>query len=123
MADVAEYKCPNCNAPLLFDKDRQVYVCEYCDTEFRDKAAPAQAEPAEKKVIYEYHHINVPEEASAGKREVQSQPSGLLRIFLLLSGIFCVLMGVAGFSTEHLGLAIAFLCLGIWLLAQTHRRK
>ena len=116
-------KCPNCNAPLLFDKDRQVYLCEYCDTEFRDKAAPAQAETAEKKVIYEYHHINVPEEASAGKRKVQSQPSGLLRIFLLLSGIFCVLMGVAGFSTEHIGLAIAFLCLGIWLLAQTRRRK
>lgn len=115
-------KCPNCNAPLVFDRDRQVYRCEYCDTEFRDKAARAQAEPAEKKVIYEYHHINVPEQ-SPEKQAVKSQPSGLLRIFLLLAGIFCVLMGVAGFSTEHLGMAIAFLCLGIWLLAQTRRRK
>lgn len=33
-------KCPNCNATLVWQKDRKVYLCEYCKAEFRDETAP-----------------------------------------------------------------------------------
>jgi len=33
--DVLNFKCPNCNAPLLFSgDDRSVMVCEYCENTF-----------------------------------------------------------------------------------------
>lgn len=32
--DVKLYHCPNCSADLKFDPDKQLFCCEYCDSEF-----------------------------------------------------------------------------------------
>ena len=33
MADIQEYKCPNCGGKLTFDSNAQKMVCPYCDSE------------------------------------------------------------------------------------------
>lgn len=33
MADIQEYKCPNCGGTLMFDSGAQKMVCPYCDSE------------------------------------------------------------------------------------------
>lgn len=33
MSDVTEYKCPSCNASMVFDSKSQHMKCPYCDTE------------------------------------------------------------------------------------------
>lgn len=33
MSDVIEYKCPSCNASMVFDSKSQHMKCPYCDTE------------------------------------------------------------------------------------------
>ena len=38
MADILEYKCPNCGGIIEFDSDTQMMKCPYCDTTF-DPAA------------------------------------------------------------------------------------
>ena len=32
--DVKQYKCPNCNAELKFDPDKQKFCCEFCLSDF-----------------------------------------------------------------------------------------
>ena len=124
MGKMEKNRCPNCNAPLVYDSERKIYKCEYCRTEFRDDTkARAAEEPAEKKVIYEYHHINIPAEDTSAKKTVQNRPTGCLRVFLLVLGIFCALMGAAGFSTKYIGMSIVFLAIGIWLLVITLRKR
>ena len=34
MADMVEYKCPNCAGSIKFDSEKQKMKCPYCDTEF-----------------------------------------------------------------------------------------
>jgi len=34
MADLKEYKCPNCGGAIAFDPHAQKLICPYCDTEF-----------------------------------------------------------------------------------------
>ena len=38
MADILEYKCPNCGGIIEFDSSTQMMKCPYCDTTF-DPAA------------------------------------------------------------------------------------
>ena len=46
-------RCPNCNAPLTFQNDRHVYICEYCKGDIRDKSNhPVTNNAPEKKIIY-----------------------------------------------------------------------
>lgn len=41
---VLEYKCPCCNAPLIFGQDQQKMVCEFCDNTFEMDAVKAYNE-------------------------------------------------------------------------------
>lgn len=34
MADLQEYKCPNCGGAISFDSTLQKMKCPYCDAEF-----------------------------------------------------------------------------------------
>ena len=34
MADIHEYKCPNCGGGIEFDSTLQTMKCPYCDTTF-----------------------------------------------------------------------------------------
>ncbi|MBR3242851.1 MAG: hypothetical protein IKF90_09155 [Parasporobacterium sp.] len=38
MADIQEYKCPNCGGTLTFDSTAQKMVCPYCDSEINVEA-------------------------------------------------------------------------------------
>ncbi|MCL2244841.1 MAG: hypothetical protein FWC03_10315 [Treponema sp.] len=38
MADIKEYKCPNCGGAVKFDSSTQNMKCPYCDTEFEIEA-------------------------------------------------------------------------------------
>lgn len=41
MADIQEYKCPNCGGALAFDSTLQMLKCPYCDTELDVEALKA----------------------------------------------------------------------------------
>lgn len=36
MSSTVTYKCPNCDAGLLFDAEKQSFVCEFCISEFKE---------------------------------------------------------------------------------------
>ncbi|MEE1334482.1 MAG: hypothetical protein U0K47_07795, partial [Erysipelotrichaceae bacterium] len=38
MADLQEYKCPNCGGAISFDSTLQKMKCPYCDAEFEVEA-------------------------------------------------------------------------------------
>lgn len=44
MSDVIEYKCPSCNASMVFDSKSQHMKCPYCDTEMTVEEVSAHAE-------------------------------------------------------------------------------
>lgn len=50
METTLTYKCPNCDAGLLFDADKQLFSCEFCLSEFSEEELLAQKahEKAEK---------------------------------------------------------------------------
>ena len=35
--NAVQYKCPNCGAGLIFDPDKQDFLCEYCDSVFKEQ--------------------------------------------------------------------------------------
>lgn len=35
--DAVQYKCPNCGGGLKFDPDKQDFICEYCDSVFKEQ--------------------------------------------------------------------------------------
>ena len=37
MDGTVTYKCPNCDAGLLFDPEKQKFVCEFCISEFTEE--------------------------------------------------------------------------------------
>ena len=41
MADLMEYKCPNCGGPLKFDADAQEMKCPYCGSKINVQALAA----------------------------------------------------------------------------------
>ncbi len=47
MADIMNYKCPCCGAPLVYKGDKQMMVCESCDSQFTMEQVK-EAEEAEK---------------------------------------------------------------------------
>ena len=68
MAD--SIKCPNCNANLVFDADRQLMVCEYCMSSFT-------AEQLQNTIVPE-----APEDSDAGQRIVMPQVRSRSRSFV-----------------------------------------
>ena len=120
-------KCPNCNAPLVYDETRKVYVCPYCKSELVDENRVLEKEEQpEKKVIVEYRHVNVPAEQtpSAAAVEKKKKNPGCSRGLFIGFGIFFVLGAAAeiGDSSTRTS-AVIFLILGIWLLVLGSRRK
>lgn len=35
--DAVQYKCPNCGGGLIFDPEKQDFICEYCDSVFKEQ--------------------------------------------------------------------------------------
>ena len=35
--DAVQYKCPNCGGGLIFDAQKQDFICEYCDSVFKEQ--------------------------------------------------------------------------------------
>lgn len=35
--NAVQYKCPNCGAGLIFDPEKQDFLCEYCDSVFKEQ--------------------------------------------------------------------------------------
>ena len=113
-------KCPNCNAPLVWQKDRKVYRCEYCRAEFHDEAKQQEVSPEpEKKVIHEIRYVNAPESTAQARKK----NPGCLRAFLAVLGIGCGMFGAAGFGIGEPVLGIFMIGAGIWMLVIAGRRK
>ena len=118
-------KCPNCNAQLVYRKDRQEYFCEYCKAEFRDENAAKDtgAEP-EKKVIYEYRHVNVPDQSSLQQQaEARKKNTGCSRGVYITAGAILVLLSAGGYSNGDAVMASVVLGLGIWFLVLGSRKN
>ena len=118
-------KCPNCNAPLVYRKDRQEYFCEYCKAEFRDENAAGEtgAEP-EKKVIYEYRHVSVPDQSSLQQQaEARKKNTGCSRGVYITAGAILVLLSAGGYSNGDTIMASVVLGLGIWFLVLGRRKN
>ena len=118
-------KCPNCNAQLVYRKDRQEYFCEYCKAEFRDENAAGEtgAEP-EKKVIYEYRHVNVPDQSSLQQQaEARKKNTGCSRGVYITAGALLVLLSAGGYSNGDTVMASIVLGLGIWFLVLGSRKN
>ena len=118
-------KCPNCNAPLVYEEARRVYVCPYCKSELVDENRPqVKEEQPEKKVVVEYRHVNVPAEQAPSGAEKKKKNPGCSRGLFIGFGIFFVLGAATeiGDSSTRAG-AVIFLILGIWLLVLGSRRK
>lgn len=47
MSSTVTYKCPNCDAGLIFDAQKQSFVCEFCISEFKEEEL-STSEAAEK---------------------------------------------------------------------------
>ena len=54
-ANVLEFKCPCCNAPLVFDGNAQKMKCDYCDNSFDVNTLRAYAESEQRDQISEVH--------------------------------------------------------------------
>ena len=118
-------KCPNCNAPLVYRKDRQEYFCEYCRAEFRDEntAGEAGTEP-EKKVIYEYRHVSVPDRSSLQQQaEARKKNTGCSRGVYITAGAMLVLLSAGGYSNGDYVMASVVIGLGIWFLVLGSRKN
>ena len=120
-------KCPNCNAPLVYDEARRVYVCPYCKAELVDEnRVQEKDEQPEKKVIVEYRHVNVPAEQAPSEKAVEARKKnpGCARGLFIGFGIFFVLGAAVEISDKsNRAGAVIFLILGIWLLVLGSRRK
>ncbi len=120
-------KCPNCNATLVYRKDRQVYQCEYCKAEFRDESKEQEAaETPEKKIIYEYHHINVPDKTVPTQKAVEERKKnpGCLRAVFAVLGAGFALLGAGALSVdEGPAVGIVMIGIGIWLIVMAGRKK
>ena len=118
-------KCPNCNAPLVYRDERQDYFCEYCKAEFGDENAvkTAEAEP-EKKVIYEYRHVSVPDQSSLQQQAAARKKNpGCSRSVYITAGAILVLLAAGGYSNGDYVMASIVLGLGIWFLVLGSRRN
>ena len=119
-------KCPNCNAPLIYQKERRVYSCEYCKAEFRDDTKDqTTSEVPEKKIIYEYHHINVPEQATPTKQVIEERKknSGCIRFLFAVLGVGSAIMGAGALSVNQGTAGLVLIGVGIWLVVLASRRK
>ena len=57
------YKCPNCDGPLRFDPDKQLFTCEYCLSEFPAAEVQAMNARAEQRETYDEREVKHAEQA------------------------------------------------------------
>ena len=117
-------KCPNCNAPLVYDEAKKVHVCPYCKSELVDEnKVQGKDDQPEKKVVVEYRHVNVPAEQSPAVEKKKKNP-GCARGLFIGFGAFFVLGAAVEIGDKGNGAGgVIFLILGIWLLVLGSRRK
>ncbi|MEG1849949.1 MAG: TFIIB-type zinc ribbon-containing protein, partial [Oscillospiraceae bacterium] len=44
---VLTYKCPHCDGGLIFDPEKQAFVCEYCQSSFTEQELGALSPAAQ----------------------------------------------------------------------------
>ena len=64
------YKCPNCDGPLRFDPDKQLFTCEYCLSEFPAAEVQEMNAKAEQRETYDEREVKHAEQA---KQEAKQQ--------------------------------------------------
>ena len=57
---VLEFKCPCCNAPLIFGPDQQQLKCEYCDNTFDLDTVRACNEPQQSSAEVQWEEVEAP---------------------------------------------------------------
>ena len=56
------YKCPNCDGPLTFDPDKQLFTCEYCLGEFTPAQVQQMNEKKEQRETHDEREVKRDEE-------------------------------------------------------------
>ena len=74
-SNVIEYKCPCCNAGLVFEDDAQRLTCPYCDNTFEIDAVRAFNESQEEAAQDEFHWEDTP------KRQWSEEELRSMRVF------------------------------------------
>lgn len=64
------YVCPNCNGPLRFNPDKQLFSCEYCFSEFTPQQVQQQNEAKEQNETRDEREVNRAEQA---QQQAQAQ--------------------------------------------------
>ncbi len=72
---IIEYKCPCCNAGLVFEDDAQQLTCEYCDNTFEIDAVRAFNESSAEPEQEEFHWEHIP------KQEWEETETDAVRLF------------------------------------------
>ena len=65
------YKCPNCDGPLTFNPDKQLFCCDYCLGEFKPAQVQQMNEEKEKRETYDEREVK-----SAEQKQQQAQAQG-----------------------------------------------
>ena len=64
------YKCPNCDGPLKFDPEKQLFTCEYCLGEFPPAQVQQMNQQKEQHETYDEREVKHAEQV---KQEAQAQ--------------------------------------------------
>ena len=72
LANLQEYKCPNCGGAIAFDSNAQKMVCPYCDTEFEMETLASYDE-----VLNSEQADNMEWETEAGSEWADGEADGL----------------------------------------------
>lgn len=73
---IVNYKCPNCDAPLTFNPDKQLFTCDYCCSEFPEQQIQQIYAEREAKVSEEEEREKAKEKDTkqADKADSDEQP-------------------------------------------------
>ena len=69
--NVMEYKCPCCNAGLVFAGETQQLTCEYCDNTFELDAVKAFNEPEQEQQEFSWEEQEKQEWTQAEQEAIQ----------------------------------------------------
>ncbi len=66
---LVNYKCPNCDAPLKFNPDKQLFSCEYCSSDFTEQQIQQIYAERESRVSEEEQRAQAKEEQKANNAQ------------------------------------------------------
>ena len=70
------YKCPNCDGPLKFDPDKQLFTCEFCLGEFAPDKVQQMNEEKEQRETYDEKEVKHAEEQQQKAQEQGAEDNG-----------------------------------------------